>query len=275
MSFEFTRLASTILGKTFPESWIPIMENLKIPFNTEEQIHLEYDGYTDEEIKQADVILLGFPLMFNMTSTIRANDLDFYSPLTDASGPAMTWSMTAVGYIDTKDYVTAQKYFIQGFANAQEPFQVWTETPTGVSSLLLTFLQVIYSLSSLKGAVNFITGCGGFLQSVMFGYPTMRLHDDFLSFEGPVLPSNVTAITLRALDYRGSQIDIRYDASVITFTLISEGPVPLFASEAATAATLRPSLSQRLSLGSISTPLMLNRPTSFLVTVPVVLFGKN
>ena len=44
----------------------------------------------------------------------------------------MTWSMTAIGYIELQQYDIANNYFIQGFANAQEPFQVWTETPTGV-----------------------------------------------------------------------------------------------------------------------------------------------
>lgn len=45
----------------------------------------------------------------------------------------MTWAMTATGYIELQDYDTADSYFTEGYANAQEPFQVWTETPTGVN----------------------------------------------------------------------------------------------------------------------------------------------
>ena len=45
----------------------------------------------------------------------------------------MTWSMTSVGYLELEEYSTASSYFVRGYANAQEPFQVWTETPTGVS----------------------------------------------------------------------------------------------------------------------------------------------
>lgn len=93
--------------------------------------------------------------MFNMTKSIRENDLTFYrynkkylnllihyyfihifcytSSVTDPNGPAMTWAMTAIGYIELQDYDTADSYFTEGYANAQEPFQVWTETPTGVN----------------------------------------------------------------------------------------------------------------------------------------------
>ena len=42
-------------------------------------------------MKQADVVLLGFPLMHPMSSDIRRNDLEMYEPVTELNGPAMTW----------------------------------------------------------------------------------------------------------------------------------------------------------------------------------------
>ena len=53
-----------------------------------------------------------------------------------------------------------------GYANVQPPFNVWQETPTG-------------------GAVNFITGAGGFLQSLVFGATGMRIDRDALQFTPP------------------------------------------------------------------------------------------
>ena len=43
--------------------------------------------------------------------------------------------------------------------------QVWTEFPSG------------------EGAINFITGMGGFLQSVLFGYAGFRIHQEYLLFD--------------------------------------------------------------------------------------------
>lgn len=42
-------------------------------------------------MKQADVVLLGFPLMHPMSPEVRRNDLETYEPATEPGGPAMTW----------------------------------------------------------------------------------------------------------------------------------------------------------------------------------------
>lgn len=42
-------------------------------------------------MKQADVVLLGFPLMHPMSPEVRRNDLEMYEPVTELNGPAMTW----------------------------------------------------------------------------------------------------------------------------------------------------------------------------------------
>ena len=60
-------------------------------------------------IKQADVVLLGFPLMWPMTQEVRRNDLLTYEPITREDGPAMTWSMHAVGFLELKNYTLAQE----------------------------------------------------------------------------------------------------------------------------------------------------------------------
>jgi hypothetical protein len=50
-------------------------------------------------VKQADVALLGFPLLWSMPDDVRRNDLELYDNITHPEGPAMTWSMYAVGYV--------------------------------------------------------------------------------------------------------------------------------------------------------------------------------
>jgi len=121
-------------------------------FDQERGIHPEYEGYTNETIKQADVILLGFPLMYNMTKQVRQNDLEFYSAVVDQqNGPAMTWSMTAIGYLElspsNSSFLSiANSYFQRSYANAHSPFYVWTETPTGVCFLSLS-LELSLELS--------------------------------------------------------------------------------------------------------------------------------
>ena len=91
-------------------------------------------------VKQADTILLSYPLGFNMSATLLSNDLTVYDPITDPEGPAMTWSMFAVGWINAGDFNRSAGHFQRGYAPVHPPFNVWTESPNG------------------GGTVNFITG---------------------------------------------------------------------------------------------------------------------
>ena len=171
------------------DSWRTIAENMYVPFDVTNNYHPEYDGYRGIEVKQADVILLGFPLMVNMSLDVRHSDLSFYEPRTNPRGPAMTKSMFAVGWLDVGDYARAEKSFKQSYVNAKAPFMVWTEGADG------------------GGAVNFITGAGGFLQAVLFGYGGLRLHGNSqLQFNPRLLPG-ATQVRFIGVDYHGNSLN--------------------------------------------------------------------
>jgi len=57
---------------------------------------------------------------------------------------------------------------------------------------------------------------GGFLQAVMSGYGGLRLHEEHMEFNAPVLPTGVTQVSMIGLDYLGQQVNIVYDASTVT-----------------------------------------------------------
>jgi trehalose/maltose hydrolase-like predicted phosphorylase len=176
-------------------------------------VHPEYAGYKGEQIKQADVILLGFPLgagtLTNVTPAVRAADLAYYATVTDAGGPAMTWGAFAIGNVETGNWAEAASNLNRSFANAQPPFRVWTEEADG------------------SGAPNFLTGAGGFLQTAYFGYSQMRLNDPTAVACGglpclsliPALPPGATTVRLRGLSYLGNRLDITYNSSSLCVTV--------------------------------------------------------
>ncbi|RLV97182.1 hypothetical protein DV515_00011997 [Chloebia gouldiae] len=108
-----------------PEEWEDRARKIKVPFDEERKYHPEYDGYSPgEPVKQADVVLLGFPLMHPMSAEVRRNDLEMYEPVTDSAGPAMTWSMFAVGWLELKELQRAWSQLEKCFSNITEPFKV-------------------------------------------------------------------------------------------------------------------------------------------------------
>ncbi len=73
------------------------------------------------------------------------------------------------------------------------PFNVLAETPT-------------------SDAVNFVTGAGGFLQQVIYGYTGLRLGERGLVPKyRPLLPSRIERLVLRNIHVRGDCYDFVMD----------------------------------------------------------------
>ncbi|XP_036619600.1 protein-glucosylgalactosylhydroxylysine glucosidase isoform X4 [Trichosurus vulpecula] len=156
-SLRFAADLARDLGQPVPEHWAKVAEQIKVPFDPERNYHPEFDGYEPgETVKQADVVLLGYPVPYPLSPDVRRKNLEIYEAVTSSEGPAMSWSMFAVGWMELKEVQKAHAHLRKCFSNISEPFKVWTENADG------------------SGAVNFLTGMGGFLQAALFGFPGFR-----------------------------------------------------------------------------------------------------
>ena len=69
-------------------------------------------------------------------------------------------------YLELGEQDKGNSFFNRSYAPyVREPFKIWTEVQSGV------------------GAVNFITGAGGFLQALISGYAGIRIHPDSLEIK--------------------------------------------------------------------------------------------
>lgn len=55
------------------------------------ECELSIHPFPGRQVKQADAVMLSFPLGLAMSPEVRRNDLEAYEPVTDPRGPAMTW----------------------------------------------------------------------------------------------------------------------------------------------------------------------------------------
>ncbi|PIK33903.1 putative acid trehalase-like protein 1 [Apostichopus japonicus] len=207
ISLTLPSLAARKLGTVASPKWQEIADKLVIPFDPKKNYHPEFDGYQlGTRIKQADAILLGYPLMVNISETTRRNNLELYDTIdgyhvTDVNGPAMTWSMYVIGWLEEGNFTKAKENLKKSLLNLQQPFKVWTEEATGY------------------GAVNFITGMGGFLQSIVYGYTGFRIKLDALSFG--LLPSTSTEFNITGVTYLGNELDFRLTNSTLMINITS------------------------------------------------------
>ncbi|XP_071079962.1 protein-glucosylgalactosylhydroxylysine glucosidase-like [Haliotis cracherodii] len=194
--------ASKMAGQVAPDNWQDIADNMYIPFDDKLQYHPEFDTYTiGTVVKQADAVMLDFPLMSQLPQHVLRNDVTIYEKVTPG-GPAMTWGIFAINWLQLGDKVKADSLFQRTILNVQKPFYIWTENADG------------------SGAVNFHTGMGGYLQAVIFGYGGFRIEDTQLAFN-PNLPPSTTRFSITGLDYGGNSVDLAVDATNMTVTATS------------------------------------------------------
>lgn len=203
--------AARVLGLTPPAAWETIAHAMYVPFDAQRRYHPEYDGYAPPtKVKQADTVMLGYPLNMSMPQDVRVNDLAVYEGTTDANGPAMTWAIYAIAALDVGNATGAAALFSRGYGTVQGNFSVWTETPHG-------------------GCTPFITGAGGFLQSVVNGYVGARYAAGMLSLTPHPPPGSATAITAHGVGYLGNELRVRTNATHASVELLPvAAPKPAF-----------------------------------------------
>lgn len=142
-------------------------------------------------------------LNFNNFRKTKRNNLIKYDSITREDGPAMTWAMHTVGFLDLNDQKEAAKLFERSYSvYTREPFKVWSEVIPGV-----------------EGAGNFITGAGGFLQSIINGYGGVRLHFDSLTITNFYVPPYSSSLEFNGITYLNNRFSlvITEDEAVVTF----------------------------------------------------------
>ena len=206
INIKFALELGKLLGRHVPTAWKKVADGLFIPFDKVNNYHPEFEGFKKtDKVKQADAILIGYPLMYEMSKEVRKNDLDIYGNITNPKGPAMTHSMFSIGWLEIDETEKAALALYKNYGNIIGPFHVWSEIIGG------------------KGATNFITAAGGFLQAIMFGYGGLRLKSDGLHFNGQ-LPPKISKMSFNGLDYQGNAIDIDITENNLVLNVTQQSP---------------------------------------------------
>ncbi len=173
--------AAGALGQAAPPAWRDVADGLVL--RCQGDLVLEFDGYDGRIIKQADVELLAYPLEHPLSASSIALNHETYLRVTDPDGPAMGISMYAVVAAQLGRRAEALALFHTCYRpHLFGPFYALAETPT-------------------NGAVNFLTGVGGALQALLFGFGGVRPHRTALAVD-PLLPEGWQALRFPALHWR-------------------------------------------------------------------------
>ncbi|HET6578931.1 MAG TPA: hypothetical protein VFG66_11435 [Gemmatimonadales bacterium] len=196
-NLEIAATAAARLGRPPDPRWTDVATKLHMPIDSATGAFRTYEGAPDSTLGVITP-LLSYPLGVPMSDEAKRTHLEqAVRRLEDEAGGAMMGitllSVDAAELGDRRLVDSLLPFSYEG--HLRGPFLMLSETPT-------------------NAAVNFLTGAGGFLQQVIFGYTGLRLGDGGLepAFP-PVLPSRITRLTLRDLHVRGKRFDVVVDST--------------------------------------------------------------
>jgi trehalose/maltose hydrolase-like predicted phosphorylase len=196
-NLEIAVAASARLGLKPDPRWGDVAAKLHMPYDSASEFYRTYEGAPDSTLG-AVTPLLSYPLGVPMSERAKRSQLEqaVERYLKEGGGAMMGNTLLAVDAAELGDRALVDSLLPHSYQpHLRGPFHMLSETPK-------------------NDAVNFVTGAGGFLQQIIFGYTGLRIGDGGLdpAFE-PVLPSKVTRLVLRNVYCRGRRYDVVVDST--------------------------------------------------------------
>ena len=194
--------AAGVLGERPDPLWSRIARLLYIPLAPGGEHHLPFDpavmaDRSDEDFGGGPIALLFLPsLDLVMDAQLRRHDYEYGiqpSSVARVAAASMGIAPRSIAADTVGDAADAAAWFATNFTGGtlKPPFNVRTETAGN---------NVGY----------FLTGSGGYLQSLIYGFSGLRIREaGLIEAYAPVLPPSWNSLTLRNLSFRGQRLDIR------------------------------------------------------------------
>jgi trehalose/maltose hydrolase-like predicted phosphorylase len=177
------------LDKSYPKVWDEIVDNMFYNFDNENQRIIEFTGYTGQKIKQADTNLLTFPLEYPFSPEIKRNNMVYYFDKLPNNKIMMGSAIFSIIACELNDKEKAWEYFQDLFPHFHEDnFLLASESP-------------------INTCWPFLTGLGGFLANIIYGFGGCRLRDDGILID-PKLPKQISPLAFNSLSFQGKRIKL-------------------------------------------------------------------
>ena len=179
-NLEYACKAAKIVGAKANPEWQKVHDGLQYE-RMDNGVIKEYSTYEGQVTKQIEVGLLAFPLHeITEPEDIRRNFEYYIDKVPDKLTPAMSKSIYSVLYSRLGDYDKALYYFRDSYLpNLNPPFRV---------------------IAEFNGGTNpyFITGAGGTLQAMLFGFGGLEITEKGLKqIRKAQLPAEWTSLTIK------------------------------------------------------------------------------
>ena len=211
-ALQIAAAAARAVGERPDPLWNRIAATLYIPLAPGGVHHLPFDPAVaghNEDFGGGSLALLFLPsLDLQMSAELRRNDYEYgiRGNAQERVGAApMGIAPRSIAAATIGSDADAAAWFATNFSGGtlKPPFNVRTETAS-------------------NNAGYFITGSGGYLQSLLYGFSGLRIREDGLvAAFAPVLPARWRSLTLHNLWFRGQRMDVRIERNTAGLVRLS------------------------------------------------------
>jgi trehalose/maltose hydrolase-like predicted phosphorylase len=184
-------VAAAVLKQAPKPEWKTVAD--KLVFNKlANGVTREHATYNGENIKQADVNLLAYPLLVIKDTAQIRKDLNYYEVRVPERGtPAMTQAIFSLLYTRLGNADKAYHFFEDAYRpNLLPPFRVIAETRGGDNPY-------------------FLTGSGGVLQAVLMGFGGLDITPKGIIQHKPILPKQWKSLVITGVGKDKSTVTVR------------------------------------------------------------------
>jgi hypothetical protein len=207
--------AAQVVGERPDPLWGRIAGSLYIPIAAGGLHHLAFDpsiAQHDENFGGGPLALLFLPsLDLEMSTQLRRNDYEYgiRPNAAERVGAApMGIAPRSIAAASLGSESDAAAWFATNFTGGtlKPPFNVRTETASNNTGY-------------------FLTGSGGYLQSLLYGFSGLRIRDaGLVQAYAPLLPAGWKSLTLHNLWFRGRRMDIRIERNAAGAVQLTRTP---------------------------------------------------
>eukprot|EP00051_Salpingoeca_urceolata_P020106 m.299134 g.299134 ORF g.299134 m.299134 type:complete len:912 (+) comp19543_c1_seq5:107-2842(+) len=245
--------AADVLGNTTARSalWAKVGDGIRLLFNQTGNHHIQFDSPTCPDghggthyssrhtVCPEDVLLLTYPLgdVLKLTDQdVAKADVETFFDITCMENAGMTTPIQTIVWLQVQNHTMAQRTFNRSmFAACYGPFNVRNEVDKHADVVGAHFDNT-----------HFLTGDGGFLQAVLYGYGGLRITEAGLLLHRPFVPDDVATLVLRSLAWRRNRLTVTVDSEYLHLQ-VNSGPALMLIDANKTIKPIGPSLSVELA----------------------------
>ena len=177
------------IGNTVNPDWLKVAEKMFIPVDHEKKIIMEYEGYDDSTIKQADAVLCIYPMNVDIPLEYQINTNHYYIPLYEKQKIMMSSAIHGTIAAKLGELEHSWEMFLDLLPHIRTNYLMASESPRNET-------------------ISLLTGLCGMLQQILMGWAGINITEDELKIT-PAVPKEVGYLNVLGLYCKGQCYDLK------------------------------------------------------------------